>query len=129
MFWWNVPPAMVLLTSNLPKVLMAVYERRAVSQGILFICVPPRCFTFSLTLCRSRITTVNDFAYINVLTIYYAPLCVVMLQNIFLFSVFRRTRISLMRFCACFFLFLSILWHSQTFGITRHWRTRQTLNF
>lgn len=86
-FWWNVPPAVVLLTSNLPTGLMAVYGRRAVSQGILYIRVPTGCFRSSLTLRWSRITEVNDFAYINVLTIYNAPLCFVMLLNTFSFSV------------------------------------------
>ena len=69
-------------------------DRMAVSQGILFMCVLPRCFRSSLKHCRSRITAVNAFTYTNVLTICYAPLCLVMLLHRFSFSM--RTRISLM---------------------------------
>ena len=75
------PAVVVLLTSNLLIVLMAAYHRRAVSQGIHYICVPPQCFRSSLKLYRSRNTAVNAFAYINVLIICYAPLCVVIHIN------------------------------------------------
>jgi hypothetical protein len=77
----------VLLNPNLRAVLMAVYDRRVVSQEILYIRAPARCLRYSLTICRARITAVNDFAYINVLKVYFAPLCVVMLLNRFTFSL------------------------------------------
>jgi len=57
-YWENVPSAVVLLISSLPEVLMAVYDRRTVNQGILYIRLPPRCFRFSFTICRSRIRAV-----------------------------------------------------------------------
>jgi len=69
-------------------------DRMAVSQGILYICVPPRYFKSSLKPCRSRITAVHVFAYINVLKIYCAPLCVIMLLNRFSFSVLTRSSLT-----------------------------------